>query len=61
MGVVSSKLDSKTKKENNNIKTRFDPTESEPILTETEGQLLREVWGSIQEDIHRVGVITFVR
>ena len=61
MGIVTSKFDNRHKKENNNIKSIFDPTQGEPILTEREGILLRDVWGSIQEDIHRVGVITFVR
>jgi len=61
MGIVTSKFDNRHKKENNNIKSIFDPTQGEPILTEREGTLLRDVWGSIQEDIHRVGVVTFVR
>jgi len=61
MGIVTSKFDNTHKKENNNINSTFDPTHAEPILTEREGILLRDVWGSIQEDIHRVGVITFVR
>lgn len=61
MGIVSAKFDSKIRRENNNIKSCFDPAETEPVLTEKEGNLLKEVWENIKEDIHKVGVITFVR
>ncbi|KAH3828343.1 myoglobin-like [Dreissena polymorpha] len=43
----------------NNI-TLFRPTDQEPILSDTDGRLLTEVWSRLKDDIHKVGVITFV-
>jgi len=65
MGVNYSDLQCSRRKEkdtgrNNNI-PKFDPCDPEPLLSEKDGELLRHVWENLKDDIHKVGVITFVR
>jgi len=67
MGVSYSNLQCtrRTEKDcgrNNNIHVpKFDPCDPEPLLSEKDGELLRQVWANLKDDIHKVGVITFVR
>jgi hypothetical protein len=63
MGNSKAKFENviNVKKNNNNVKTVFNPTDPPPELKEEEAVLLKEVWESIKDDIHKVGVITFVK
>lgn len=56
------KKDGKELRPKNNIHVpKFDPCDPEPLLSEKDGELLRQVWANLKDDIHKVGVITFVR
>lgn len=64
MGTSGTKIENRIKKNNNNIKTAlkaFNPTDPPPVLSERDALLLKDVWESLKDDIHRVGVITFIR
>ncbi|KAH3828357.1 uncharacterized protein LOC127882369 [Dreissena polymorpha] len=60
MGNISAKTRARILNgQNNNTKT-LSPSGHEPVLTEKEGQMLKDVWRGLQKDIQRIGVITFV-
>ncbi|XP_045162810.1 neuroglobin-like isoform X1 [Mercenaria mercenaria] len=62
MGNTTTKFENliHIKKDNNNLKTAFNPADPPPNLSEKDAELLRTVWESLKDDIHKVGVITFV-
>lgn len=59
MGSKATKFDNINTKENNN--SAFNPSDPPPSLSEVETKLLKEVWVVIKHDLHKVGVITFVK
>ena len=63
MGNSAAKFENiiNSKKNNNNVKSVFNPADPPPELSEEDAVLLKEVWESIKDDIHKVGVITFVK
>lgn len=63
MGASVTKPDSiiSNRKENNNSKSAFNPADPPPVLTKNDADLLKHVWEHLKDDIHKVGVITFVK
>ena len=63
MGIMQGKpkVNTLRGKENNNKSIKFDPRKPEPVLTDGQAKLLKDMWFGLKDDISRVGVITFVK
>ncbi len=61
MGATQGKEDLIIGRDNNNARIKFDPSQPEPVISDGEANLLKEVWYGLKDDILKVGVITFIK
>lgn len=61
MGLQNSKEKERRLYRYGKVKAALNVAGFVPEVTEREGELLREMWDILKEDIAKVGVITFVR